>query len=128
MDRKRKILIVDDELDLLTCLKVRLEASNFEVIAASSKDEALKEAEKGPDVILLDIMMPEGSEGYWIFSNLKSNILTRDIPVIFLSRKTEDREKVLGIGASYFLIKPFESKELLEKIALAINGEKESSS
>jgi len=122
MSAKKKILIVDDEPDMLMCLKIRLEANNFEVLKASNEEEALKQAKNKPDAILLDIMMPSGSEGYSVFSKFKINASTKDIPVIFLTRKTEDREKALEVGGSYFVIKPYEPKELLEKIASAIKG------
>lgn len=125
MADKKKILIVDDNADLQMLLALRLNAANgFEVLSAPEED-AMRQAEKSPDAIILDVMLPEKEEGYAVFSRLKMNEITKDIPIIFLTRKTEDRKRSLEMGGSYFVTKPFESKDLPEKIQAAIEGKKE---
>lgn len=118
MKRKKRVLIIDDDRDLLELLAYRMEVNNFEVLTASSGPDALSKSKTSPDVILMDIMMPENSEGYSILTKLKMDERTKDIPVIFLTRKVEDREKALKKGCAYFITKPFEAKDLLEKIRL----------
>lgn len=125
MNKNKKILIVDDEPDMLEVLRARLEPNGFKVLTAGNAKEAYELAEELPDVIILDIMMTSAEEGYSIFAWLKFNELTKDIPIIFLTCKIEDRNKTLNIGASYFITKPYESSELLEKIHLALKGKQE---
>lgn len=122
----KKILIIDDDVELLELLSLRLSSSEFEIVTARDRKEAIKAIGEGPDLVLLDIMMPCNGEGYEIYSELKFSEMARDVPVIFLSRKIEDREKALEIGGSYFIPKPYDGKELVEKIHLAIEGKRES--
>lgn len=121
----KKILIIDDDPDILTMLEYRLNTHNFVIQRATNKAEALKEAEKQPDLIILDIMMPSDSEGFVLFSKFKLDELTKDIPVIFLSRKIEDREKALKMGACYFIEKPYDGGKLIENINMALGGKRE---
>lgn len=116
MSARRKILIIDDDADLVELLKCRMEACNFEVLTAMDRDQALELAQRRPDVILLDVIMPTDDEGYSVFADLKLSETTKHIPVIVVTRKTEDREKILKMGAKYFVAKPFDGKDLLEKI------------
>ncbi|MGB4852044.1 MAG: response regulator [Ignavibacteria bacterium] len=84
---KKKILVVDDEKDIVDILKYNLERENeFEVITASNGKEALEAAQSLPDLILLDIMMPE-LNGFEVCKRLKNDKLTSGIPVIFLTAK-----------------------------------------
>lgn len=122
----KKILLIDDDSDILEILKYRLVANDFEVRCVTSATEAISEAENRPDLIILDIMMPSNGEGLSLFSKLRIDEITKDIPVIFLSRKVEEREKTLKMGANYFIEKPFDAKELLDKIHLALEGKRES--
>jgi DNA-binding response OmpR family regulator len=106
---KKKILVVDDEKDIVDILKYNLERENeFEVITASNGKEALEAAQSLPDLILLDIMMPE-LNGFEVCKRLKNDKLTSGIPVIFLTAKENEIDEILGleIGADDYLPKPF---------------------
>ena len=116
MTKKKKILIVDDEIDFINMIKIRLEAKDYEVLGANDGQEGLKVAQdEKPDVILLDILMP-GKDGYTMIRELKLNDDTKDIPVIVVTAKTgmSDLFKVEGIDN--YLVKPFDDKELLRRI------------
>ncbi|MDP8215747.1 MAG: response regulator [Candidatus Kaelpia imicola] len=113
-----KILIADDEKDLVFLLKMRLESVGFEIATAYDGIEALQKAHsESPDLIILDIMMPAG-DGFRICEKLKSEEDTSSIPVIFLTAKTLDKDerKGLSIGAEYYFKKPFEAEDLIETI------------
>ena len=123
---RKKILIVDDEPDLVTLLKAELEARGYDVVVAMNGEEGVRTAllEK-PDLLILDIMMPVMS-GYEALSRLRNNQRTKRLPVIILSAKGEtysilDLQK---LGATDYLIKPFESEELLATIQRYIGGDK----
>lgn len=114
----KKILIIDDEYDLVETLTFRLESSGYEVLAAHDGEDGLKKVkELKPDIILLDVMMPR-IDGYKVCAKLKSDDNYKSIPIIMLTAKGQesDRERGMGMGADDYLTKPFESAELLEKI------------
>ena len=114
----KKILVADDEPDVVKVLSMRLKAHGYEVIAAFDGLQAVREAYKErPNLILLDIMMPFG-DGYTVFENLKRSVQIRLIPVIFISAlpPREVEEKVAQLGAQGFIAKPFDSKELVAKV------------
>jgi putative two-component system response regulator len=104
-----RILLVDDEPMNLHVLIEALKDS-YELLVATSGNEAIKLAgsEPQPDLILLDIMMPE-MDGYEVIGKLKDNAQTKDIPVIFVSAlsEAEDEAKGLGFGAVDYITKPF---------------------
>lgn len=114
---KKKILVVDDEQELVAALKIRLEANDFEVIAAYDGEEALEKAKEKPDLILLDILMPK-MDGYKVLSKLRQAAQTKNIPVIMLTAKGESQSifKAHDLGSTDYIIKPFEQEELLELI------------
>lgn len=115
---KKKILIVDDEPQLAGFVKMRLEANNYDVILASDGLEGLKKVqEEKPDIILLDIQMPN-LNGFSMLTRLRDNSETRSVPVIMLTAKDapENIARALEIGANDYIVKPFDSKVLLEKI------------
>jgi DNA-binding response OmpR family regulator len=118
----RKILIVDDEPQILRLLASRLRANHYEVIAASDAPQGFRAAnEERPDLILLDIRMP-GKDGPSLFGNLKESSLTSDIPVIFITAYPQKnvRENVLALGAVDFIAKPFNAEDLLRKVEKAL--------
>ncbi len=118
MADKKTILIVDDEPQLAGFVKMRLEANNYDVILASDGVEGLKKVrEEKPDIILLDIQMPN-LNGFSMLTKLRDNSETRSVPVIMLTAKdTPDSiARALEIGANDYIVKPFDSKVLLEKI------------
>ncbi len=125
-DTRSKILIVDDEIDTLLPLKRSLEVEDYIVVGASNGQEALIKARTDiPDLILLDLMMPE-MDGYEVCAKLKKNELTKNIPVIILTAKDTVREKVKGldIGADDYVTKPFHLNELKARIKSVLRRSK----
>ncbi len=117
-DTRSKILLVDDEIDTLLPLKRSLEAEDYIVVGASNGKEALIKAKTEiPDIILLDLMMPE-MDGYEVCEKLKKDPMTKNIPVIILTAKDAVRDKVKGldIGADDYVTKPFNLNELRARI------------
>lgn len=118
----RKILVVDDEKDIVDILKYNLEREHeFDVQTASNGKEALEAAQSQPDLILLDIMMPELS-GFEVCKQLKSNPETNKIPVIFLTAKENEIDEILGleIGADDYITKPISPRKVLARIKSVI--------
>ncbi|MBN2110072.1 MAG: response regulator [Methanosarcinaceae archaeon] len=117
-DTREKLLIVDEEIDALTALKVALEAEGYNVIVARDGFEGIEKARtENPDAILLDIMMP-GMDGFEVCKRLKSDPSSEHIPVIMLTAKGETDDKVEGldIGADDYVTKPFNLMELKARI------------
>jgi DNA-binding response OmpR family regulator len=115
---QRNVLIVDDELSILVPLKFLLEKSNYHVNLAQSGKEALEKISTlKPDLILLDIMLPD-LDGYEIYQMIRENPEWDDIKVIYLSAKNRDVDiaKGLNLGVDAYVTKPFSNSELLEKI------------
>ena len=115
-DRK-KILIVDDELDILQVLKVILEEEGYEV-EATDKGEQVERLPMDdlPDLILLDVLL-SGKDGREIVKCLRARQETRSIPIVMISAHPDARETALACGANAFLAKPFEIDDLLDKVA-----------
>ena len=118
MDTKKKILIIDDEEDIQKLLKIRLEQDSLTVVTAGDGASGAKMAEQEmPDLILMDIMMPN-VDGYSCLKEVRKNQKTKNIPVIMLSGKEE--EKVRDLFAfqkiSGYVEKPFELDNLVSKI------------
>ena len=119
---KKRILIIDDERDLTVMVGLRLKANDFLVSEAFTAEEGVKKAEEeNPGLVLLDILLPDG-DGYEICQKLKSNPKTRGIAiVIFTASNLKDlAKKAVEAGALDYVVKPFEPKELLEKINKAL--------
>lgn len=119
---KKRILVVDDEKDIVDILKYNLEReSEFEVLTANNGRDALEIAESIPDLILLDIMMPE-LNGFEVCKQLKSNSDTSRIPVIFLTAKENEIDEILGleIGADDYISKPISPRKVLARIKSVI--------
>lgn len=113
---KKKVLIIEDETELLTILQIRLAHNNFEVFAANRGDAGLELAnEVKPDIILLDIMMP-GKDGITLLREFKADDATCDIPIIIVTARERMEDSCIIEGASGFLTKPFEFAELNDNI------------
>ena len=115
---KKKILVVDDEKDILELVSIILSEGDITVYKAEDGRSALEIAkEKKPDLILLDIMMPE-IDGWEVLRMLKKEKETKDIPVAMLTCKIEVRDKVLGIqeGAVDYITKPFAPDDLMSRV------------
>ena len=118
MDDKKKILVIDDEEDMQKLLKIRLEQESFIVVTAGDGEKGIRTAElELPDIILLDIMMPK-IDGYSCLKEIRKIQKTKDIPILMLSGKEE--EKVRDLFAfqkiSGYVEKPFELDTLVAKI------------
>ncbi len=116
----KTILVVDDDPDIIYTVKKRFEVinSNYKIIGVDSGENCLKllKNEKKPDLILLDIMMP-GLNGWDVAAMLKKNPKWKNIPVIFLTAKTDSFSKTFGgIVVEDYITKPFEFIELKESI------------
>jgi DNA-binding response OmpR family regulator len=121
---KKKILVVDDEPDLVSTLKMRLEAAGFEVITADNGTLGYERAKAdSPDLIILDLMLP-GMDGFQICRLLKFDQQYKGIPVIMLTAQgqKEDREWGQKVGADCYITKPFDAKALLDKIKELLGG------
>ena len=118
MDKKR-ILVVDDEMDLVAMLSIRLEANDYEVFAAYDGQEGLDKARASkPDLIILDLMLPK-IDGYKVCRMLKFDEKYKQIPIILFTARAQESDVKLGkeVGADAYLTKPFEPSILLGKIA-----------
>ena len=114
----RKILIADDEPNIVAAVEFLLQRNGYEVHVARNGDEALKVVEAcNPDLVLLDVMMPLRS-GYEVCKRIRENEAWRHIKIIMLSAKGRDAEvtKGLAIGADLYVTKPFSTKDLMGKI------------
>lgn len=115
---KKRILVIEDEPDLVSMVKARLEANGYEVLAAFDGVEGLKKAqEEHPNLILLDIMLPK-LDGYQVCRKLKEDSRTQQIPILLFTARKSDAEEQRGLecGAAGTIYKPYTPKELLEKI------------
>jgi len=114
----KRILIADDEPNIVAALEYLLQQGGYEVLIARNGDEALALLEDQiPDLVLLDVMMPRKS-GYEICSRIRQRPEWRHIKVIMLSAKGRDAEvnKGLAMGADLYVTKPFSTRELMAKI------------
>ena len=113
----KKILLVDDEVDILEFLKYNLEQEDFEVLVSSDGKDALKKLSLNPDLIVLDIMMPE-MDGFELYQKIKSDKSSQDIPIIFLTAKSGETDEIKGLdlGASDYIQKPISPKKLIARI------------
>ncbi|UOB17121.1 response regulator transcription factor [Abyssalbus ytuae] len=120
---KRKILIVDDEPNIVMTLEYTFKKQDFEVYIARDGNEALQILENNiPHVVLLDIMMP-GVDGYQTLHHIRNNENLKNTKVVFLTAKNKasDIEKGLKLGADKYLTKPFSLKKIVSEIHELLN-------
>ena len=116
--QQARVLVVEDERDVAELIRYNLSKEGYEVIVAPTGADALKQArEVQPDVILLDIMVPQ-LNGWEVCRRLKQDAETKSIPVIMVTGRVEEGDKVLGfeMGADDYVTKPFSPRELLARI------------
>ena len=119
-----RVLVVDDEPDVLLLCRLNLEQRGHEVLEAANGDEALDLARDGtPDLLVLDLMLP-GIDGYQVLQSLRADERTSKIPVLVLTAKSlqADRERSRQLGAAAFLTKPFLPDELCDMVDEVLAG------
>ncbi len=122
---KQKILIIDDEPDMVYAVQMRLETSDYQVVTALDGNEGLEKARKeNPDLIILDVMLPN-LDGYKISRMLKFDEKYKNIPIIMFTARGQRDDIKLGyeVGVDVYLVKPFEWKVLLEEINKLLDKE-----
>lgn len=118
MSGSKKILIVDDEQDIVETLKFMLEAQGYECFCAYDGENGLNMAkELIPDLMILDVMMPK-INGYKICRLLKYDSKYKNIPIIMVTARSQEEDKVIGeeTGANEYITKPFEFSDIIEAI------------
>ncbi len=113
-----KILVVEDNPDILELVAYNLEAQGYEVTRAMTGENGLSQAARvGPDLVILDVMLP-GINGLDVCRKLKQNEATRSLPVILLTAKSEDADIISGLelGADDYITKPFSPKVLIARV------------
>ena len=123
MSRKRKVLIADDEPNIVTSLEYLMMRSGYEVMIARDGDEVLALVESFlPDVVLLDVMMPRRS-GYEVCQKIRERSDWRHIRIVMLSAKGREAEvnKGLSLGADMYVTKPFSNQELIATIGALLD-------
>ena len=114
----KKILLVDDEPDLVLLMEARLRANGYDVLSAQDGQTALEVAKREkPDLIILDLMLPK-MDGYKVCGLLKKDSRYAKIPIVMFTARAQEEDRKLGeeVGANAYLTKPFEPDTLLGKI------------
>ena len=132
MKQNARILVVDDEQDLLEILKFNLETEGYEVVTATSAEDALQLDIASFDLLLLDVMMG-GMSGFAMARQLKDNPATAQVPIIFLTARDTENDTVTGfnLGADDYISKPFSLREVMVRVRAVLrrtakeNGEEE---
>jgi DNA-binding response OmpR family regulator len=116
----KRVLIIDDDRELMLAIALRLRAAGYDVITAQDGDRGLDAAAaRRPDVIVLDLRMP-GMDGWSTLTSLRASSATRSTPVVVLSACSAERSRVLDLGAAYYLEKPCNPKLLMSAIETSI--------
>jgi two-component system alkaline phosphatase synthesis response regulator PhoP len=113
----KKVLVVDDEKDILDLLRYNLQKEGYQVQTAANGAEALEKAKAGPDLVILDLMMPV-LDGFETCKRLKANPETSGIPVIFLTARPGEVDEILGLelGADDYIQKPISPRKILARV------------
>ena len=120
----KKILAVDDESDVLLIIRTALESEGFAVVTAGNGPDGLAAAyESRPDLIVLDIMMPE-MDGFEVLKQLKEKDSTRDVPVVMLTGLSERKliKRALDEGVTHYIVKPFDFQQFMQVIHRALEA------
>lgn len=122
---KEKILIIDDEIEILTFLYDALEDEGYQVLKAANSEEAFKQLKHGPDLLILDVMMP-GMSGFELCEQIRKSV---DVPILFLSAKQTENDRVQGllVGGDDYLVKPFSLRELKMRVHAHLRREERKS-
>ncbi len=125
MTMARRILIADDEPNIVTSLEFLMRGGDYEVRVALNGEEALRLAESfRPDVVLLDVMMPQRS-GFEVCEKIRANPALQEIKIIMLTAKgrNAERDRGLNLGANAYITKPFSTKELMNTLRGLLLGD-----
>ncbi|MGB3366198.1 MAG: response regulator transcription factor [Acidaminobacteraceae bacterium] len=117
-----KILIVEDEINIVELIKFNLEENGYDVVFATNGEDGLNKAfEEMPDLILLDLMLPI-IDGIDVANRIKNSKSLRDTPIIMLTAKSSETDKIVGleIGADDYITKPFSVRELLARVKVVL--------
>jgi len=121
------ILCIEDEQEMIDLIRLILSRRGFDVRGANSGEEGLKIIhEKHPDLVLLDLMMPD-MDGWEVYQKMKGDETTRNIPVIVVTAKAQSIDKVLGLHIAKvddYIAKPFSPQELLNSVDNVLGGKK----
>ncbi len=118
----KRILIVDDEQDILDLLKFNLESEGYEIVTAADGETALLRAQdSAPDLIILDVMLPH-KDGWAVIRELRAKPATQKMPVIFLTAKDSEIDEVVGLelGADDYIVKPIAMRKLLARVKMVL--------
>ena len=118
MADKKRILVIEDEAELVQAIEIRLKQSDYEALIAYDGQEGLEKARKEkPDLIVLDLMLPK-MDGYKVCGLLKSDTRYSKIPIIMFTARAQESDKKMGeeVGADAYITKPFDHQALLKKI------------
>lgn len=113
----KKILLVDDEKDIVEMVRYNLEKENYFVITAYDGEEALSKVQDNPDLVILDVMMPK-LNGFEVCRRLRDDKKTEKLPVIFLTAKASETDEIngLNLGANDYIVKPISPKKLIARV------------
>jgi two-component system alkaline phosphatase synthesis response regulator PhoP len=122
---QKTILVVDDERDIVELVKYNLVKEGYNVLTARNGEEALEKVKSKPDLILLDVMMPQ-MDGHEVVRRLKRNVATANIPLIFLTAKGMELDEVVGLelGAEDYIVKPISMARLLVRVKAVFRRER----
>jgi two-component system alkaline phosphatase synthesis response regulator PhoP len=124
---KKTILVVDDEKDILDLLSYNLNKEGFAVITAHNGKEALEKVKQKPDLIILDVMMPE-MNGLEVIQELKKDKSTALIPVLLLTAKGSETDEIVGleVGADDYIVKPVKIGKIVARVHASLRRQKQS--
>lgn len=124
-DKERTVVCIEDELEMIELVKLILGRQNFQVIGAVGGMQGLNKVEEiNPDLVLLDLMMPE-MDGWEVYQKMKASDTMRDIPVIVVTAKAQSIDRVLGLHIARvddYITKPFGPQDLLESVARVLDS------
>ncbi len=125
VENARRVIYIEDEPEMVDLVRLILKRKNYEVIGANGGREGLDMVRRLlPDVVLLDLMMPD-MDGWEVYQQLKAEESTRDIPVIVITAKAQNIDKVLGLHIAKvndYISKPFSPKELVDSLQKVFEG------
>ena len=122
VQNKIKVLVADDDKNVINIIRYSIDSDQFEIFEAANGKEALGMVfARLPDILILDIMMPE-MDGYMVCEELKKHDSTKNLPIIILSAKAsvDDKIKAMGLGIDDYMIKPFDPRELEARIKMRL--------